>query len=232
LASSNLRDSGVYRRREHGCVLRGRVAAAPCNGGFLCRQREALKERRSGWGRPTGAGVRAERRWVDHPRRVPSTSPVTRAAAKGTEPGSVSARRVTGRAESVATAGAGLSGLEVMRGCGGKAQRRITRPVMRRWAGDGRPPPGASMTHGIAERVGAMENALFTHEVCRHSAALPHGLAAARGTGRTLALPTASELGDERSPHCRSDQRERTGGGAKRSHSGRGTGAQGAAQLA
>ena len=42
-----------------------------------------------------------------------------------------------------------------------------------------------------------------------HSGALPHGSAAGHGFGAALALPATSGFTDERSPHCRSDQRER-----------------------
>jgi len=84
----------------------------------------------------------------------------------------------------VASARAGHFELEAMRVCVGKDQRRIMNSLC-----DVDP---------VAPRV-----------VRGHSGALPHGSAAGHGFGAASALPAMSGFTDKRSPHCRSDQRER-----------------------
>ena len=94
-----------------------------------------------------------------------------------------------------------------MRVCAGKDQRRIMDPLC-----DVDP---------VAPRV-----------VRGHSGALPHGSAAGHGFGAALALPATFDFTDKRSPHCRSDQRERSGAAVRGGTPHRALGAMAALPLA
>ena len=126
---------------------------------------------------------------------APLMSPAPVAFRRGNRNLSVPARRVTGSPESVATAGAGLSGLEVMRVCVGKAQRRIMAAIMRgRFlpARNVEPvPPGRRLLPRCAfdagNRVGFTVAVRFTVKAWRHSSALPHGSPEGHGGGAASA---------------------------------------------